>query len=126
VKADRRLGEAQRRGQLAHAHLAALVRADQGHQPEPDRVRQGLEHLRQPGSRALADRLTDQRRGAGFGNGLQLGCGNELQRPLVSLHRHDFIWTVIYPGWQTDATCIDTYQWEVVDEGWTCVADVLR
>ena len=42
VMADRRLAEVERGGQLADARLAALVRADQGHQPEPDRSPRAL------------------------------------------------------------------------------------
>ena len=74
------LGQVERRGQVADAGLAALMRADQGHQPQPDRISQGLEHLRQPGRRALADRLTDQRRGARLDDDPQLGGGDERQR----------------------------------------------
>ena len=59
--ADGRLGEVEGRGQVADADLAALVRADQGHQPDPDRVAEGLEYLRQAGGGGLADGLADQR-----------------------------------------------------------------
>jgi hypothetical protein len=53
VVADGRLGEVECRGQLADAYLAAVMRADQGYQPEPDRVAVGLEDLREPGGPAL-------------------------------------------------------------------------
>ena len=59
--ADGRLGEVERGGQVADADLAALVRADQGHQPQPHRVAERPEHLRQPGGRGLPDWLADQR-----------------------------------------------------------------
>jgi hypothetical protein len=34
--------------------------ADQGHQSQPHRITQGLEHLRQPGRGVLPDRVGDQ------------------------------------------------------------------
>ena len=107
--ADRGLGEGERSGQLADAHLATLMCPDQGYQPEPHRVREGLEHLRQPGGGALADRLADQRRGACLDNDLELSCGGELQSGPPRLHRHVSILTAIYPGWQA-GVCIDVYR----------------
>ncbi len=59
--ADRRLGQVEGRGQVADADLAALVRADQGYEPDPDRVAEGLKDLRQADGDGLADGLTDQR-----------------------------------------------------------------
>src|SRR5260370_1097412 len=47
VVADGGLGEVERGGQVADAHLAALMGADQGEQPQPDRVAERLEHLRE-------------------------------------------------------------------------------
>ena len=64
VMADGRLGQLERRAQIADADLAALMGPDQGNQPQADRVPEGPEYLRQPGGSGLADRLTDQGRGA--------------------------------------------------------------
>ena len=98
--ADRRLGEVERGSQVADAGLAALVRADQGDEPDADRVAERLEHLRQARGGGGADRLADQRDRARFQAGSRLGCGKELQRGAASLHRHASILTVIYSGWQ--------------------------
>src|ERR1022692_697376 len=108
--ANRRLSQVERRGQLAHAHLAALMRPDQGNQPEPDRVAQGLEHLRQRGGRPFADRLPDQGSGAWLDDYPQLSTGHGLQSGMASVHRHTSILTVIYPAWQASTSCIDAYQ----------------
>jgi hypothetical protein len=48
VVADGGLGQVERAGEVAHADLTPGPGADQGHQPEPDRVAERLEHLRQP------------------------------------------------------------------------------
>src|SRR5260370_42560829 len=98
--ADRGLGEVEARGQLADADLAALMSPDQGDQPEPNRVGQGLEHLRQPRGRGLAHRLADQRDGAGLDNGLEPGCGDGVQGFPPRLPGHGAILTPVYPGWQ--------------------------
>src|SRR5690348_2909504 len=108
--ADRRLGQVERRGQVADADLAALGRADQGYPPDPDRVAERLEHLRQPRRGGLADGLADQRDRARLHAGSRLGRGEELQRGLASLHRHASILTVIYPGWQASRIWIDAYR----------------
>ncbi len=62
--ADGGLGELERGGEVADADLAALVRADQGHQPEPDRIAEGLEHLGPLCGHGLAQRFAGQRRAA--------------------------------------------------------------
>ena len=49
VMADGGLGQVERSGQVTDAHLAALMRADQRHQAQPDWIAQGLEQLGQPG-----------------------------------------------------------------------------
>jgi phytoene dehydrogenase-like protein len=61
VVADGGLGQVERGSQVAHADLTALMGADEGQQPQADRVTKGLEHLRQPRRRGLTDRLADQR-----------------------------------------------------------------
>src|SRR5258708_13939989 len=98
--ADRGLGEVEARSQLADADLAALMSPDQGDQPEPNRVGQGLEQLRQSRGRGLADRLAAQRYDAGVDNGLEPGCGGEVQGFPACLHGHGSILAPVYPGWQ--------------------------
>jgi len=100
----------------ADAHLAALVRADQGYQPEPDRISEGLEHLRQPGGRGLADRLADQR-GAGLDHGLRLGRGGQLQAwsgepASTSLYLDGVLFSLA--SWPR---CIDACRWRAGDDG---------
>ena len=46
VMADGRLGQVERVGQVAHAGLAAGVGGHQGHQPQPDRIGEGLQQRR--------------------------------------------------------------------------------
>ncbi len=77
----------ERFGQLADAHLAALMGPDQGYQPQPHRVAERLEHLRQPRGRGLADRLADQRYGARLGTGPG-PVRDEIEGPPACLYRH--------------------------------------
>src|SRR5258708_3873111 len=52
------------------------------------------------GGAGLAHRLADQRYGAGLDNGLEPGCGDEVQGFPACLHGHGSILTPVYPGWQ--------------------------
>ena len=64
---DGRLGQAERSGQVADAGLAAVAGGDQGDQPQPGRVGQGLEQPGEAGGLAGGDRLAQQRRAARIG-----------------------------------------------------------
>jgi hypothetical protein len=64
VVRDRRLGQPEWLGQLAHARFAVLVRGDHRDQPEPGRVSQRLEQLGQIDGLGRRDRLFQQRRAA--------------------------------------------------------------
>lgn len=109
--ADGWLGQVERRCQVADAHLAALVRADQGHQPQPDRVAECPEHLGKSGGRNLIERLAYQRNAADLGGSLRSVGGHGLQDALISLYRHNSILTAIDQGWQAGASCIDVHRW---------------
>ncbi len=61
---DRRLGQAERLGELADAGLAVPMRGDHGHQAQPGRIGQRLELVRQVGGLAGRERLAQQRREA--------------------------------------------------------------
>jgi len=61
VVANRGLGQVERGGQVTDADLAALVRPDQRDQPEPDRIAERLEYLRQLCRAGLAQRLSGER-----------------------------------------------------------------
>ena len=61
--ADGGLGQVERSGQVADAYLAALVRADQRHQPQPDRVTQGTPGPARRPHRCLSIRTAGGRRG---------------------------------------------------------------
>jgi hypothetical protein len=65
VVADRRLGQAQRLGQVADAGLAAGVGGDQGEQAQPGGVGEGLERAGEVGGLLGGQCLPDDRRAAG-------------------------------------------------------------
>ncbi len=54
---DRRLGQPQRLGEVTDASLAAFMRGDHGHQPQPGRIGQRLELVRQVAGLAGDERL---------------------------------------------------------------------
>src|SRR5262249_3236177 len=98
MMADGGLGKVERGGQVADAYLAALVGTDQRQQPQPDRVTECLEHLRQSCRRGIADRLTHQRYRALRGIGRWSGYPGELQCAPAWLYRHSPILTAIHSG----------------------------
>jgi hypothetical protein len=61
VVRDRRLGQPERLGQLAHARFTVLVRGDHRDQPEPGRIGQRLEQLGQVRRLVRRNRLFQQR-----------------------------------------------------------------
>ena len=86
---DRRAGQLEHAGQIAHTRLATLMGGDQRQQPQPHRVAHRLEHPRQLDRLPGRQRLPHQRRAAPHRLDLR-------DRYLV-LIRHESILTVIGP-----------------------------
>ena len=109
VVADGGLGQGERGGEVADAGLAALVRPDQGHQPQPDRVAERAEYLSEPCGCGIPDRFADQRDAAFLGVSWWAVAADDRQQGLASVYRHGSILTPVDAGWQAGLSCIDCH-----------------
>ena len=77
---DGRLGEAERFGELADTGFAVVMGSDQRYQPEPGRVGEGLEDVREVGGLAGGEWFARYRRAARRGSSRWLGPGQDRRR----------------------------------------------
>jgi hypothetical protein len=91
----------------SNAAVRSHTHADQGHQPQPHRVAERAEHLRQPRGRGFPDWLTDERNAALSSGGTCVVGRDDGQ--LASLNRHGSILTPVDAAWQAGYSCIDCH-----------------